>query len=373
MRAKEKKFSRSSFIKTAGALSLGTLSFLTCKNENQNSSLTVSPTKKKIRWKMVTTWPPNFPILGEMCHEFAELVYKMSGGDFEIKVYGAGELIPAFECFDAVSAGAVEMASGASYYWAGKDAAAQFFTTIPFGLNAQQMTAWLYYGGGLEFWRELYDKFGLIPFSAGNTGQQMAGWFNKEINEPKDLKGLKMRIPGLGGKVLQKAGGTAVLTAGAEIYTNLERGVIDAAEWIGPYHDYVMGFHEISKYYYAPGWHEPGSNLEIFTNKIAFNKLPEDLKNIFVAAVEAISIRVLHAFETQNAIYMGKIKALGNVEIRKLDNFVLETLKTHASTVMDELASKSPFNTKIYQSMLSFKKSAADYNEYSEKLYYSNL
>ena len=369
-----KRYNRKEFLKAAGAVSVGSLSFLACNSKSEdNSAPAVITNRKKIRWKMVTTWPPNFPILGEVCHDFAEMVRKMSGGDFEIKVYGAGELIPAFECFDAVSAGAVEMASGASYYWAGKDAATQFFTTIPFGLNAQQMTAWLHFGGGYELWTELYDRFGLIPFSAGNTGLQMAGWFNKEINEPKDLKGLKMRIPGLGGKVLQKAGGTAVLSSGAEIYTNLERGVIDAAEWIGPYHDYIMGFHEISKFYYAPGWHEPGSNLEFFANKLAFNKLPEDLKDIFIAASAYISVKVLHAFEVQNAIYMEKIKALHTVDVRLLSDDVLDTLRVHSSSVLDELASKSAYNSKVYQSLLDFKKSAADYNMYSEKQYFLNL
>ena len=197
---------------------------------------------------MVTTWPPNFPILGEGCKLMADWVEKMSGGRLKIQVFGGGELVPPLEAFDAVSSGSVELANGASYYWAGKVPSAQFFATVPFGMNAQQMNGWILSGGGQELWDEVYAPFNVKGYPAGNTGVQMGGWFNKEINSLDDLKGLKMRIPGLGGKVINKAGATAVNVAGGEIYTNLERGVIDATEWIGPFHDYKMGFHKIAKY-----------------------------------------------------------------------------------------------------------------------------
>jgi len=204
-------------------------------------------TKKKYEWKMVTTWPASFPVLAEGCQRFSQLVDQMSNGQLKIKVYGAGELIPAYEVFEAVSGGAAEMGSGASYYWAGRNPATQIFTTVPFGMNAQQMNAWLYHDRGLELWQSLYADFGVIPFPGGNTGVQMAGWFNRKIEKFSDFKGLKMRIPGLGGQILEKSGATPVLLPPGEIYTNLERGVIDAAEWIGPYHDYLMGLHQISK------------------------------------------------------------------------------------------------------------------------------
>ena len=224
----------------------------------------------KIQWKMTTTWPPHFPVLGEGADMLAKLIGDMSGGRLTVQVYGGGELVPPLQAFDAVSQGTVEMGHGAAYYWAGKMPAAQFFAAVPFGMNAQGMNAWIYTGGGQALWDELYAPFNLKPMPAGNTGVQMGGWFNREIKSIDDFKGLKMRIPGLGGKVLAKAGGTAILSPGGEIYTNLERGVIDATEWVGPYNDYKMGFYKVAKYYYYPGWHEPGTVLETFVNKKAF-------------------------------------------------------------------------------------------------------
>ena len=190
--------------------------------------------KTEHKWKMVTTWPKNFPGLGTGANKLAELIGEMSGGRITVKVYGAKELVPAFEVFDAVSRGTAEMGHGAAYYWKGKSEAAQFFSTVPFGMTAQEMNGWLYYGGGLELWTELYAGFDLVPAPAGNTGVQMGGWFNKEINSVDDLKGLKMRIPGLGGEVLKRAGGTPVNLPGGELFTSLQSGAIDATEWVGP-------------------------------------------------------------------------------------------------------------------------------------------
>ena len=245
--------SRKRFLKTLGAGSLGLAAgAIGCKNANVPDDSPAIISGKTYQWNMVTTWPPNFPVLGEGCNLFAQWVEEMSAGQLKIRVYGGGELIPALEAFDAVSSRTAEIGSGAAYYWAGKAASTQFFGAIPFGLNAQQVNTWLYSAGGMALWEEVYNQFNVIPLVGGNTGVQMGGWFNREINEMADFKGLKMRMPGLGGKVIKKAGGTSVLSAGSEIYTNLERGVIDATEWIGPYHDYLMGFHQIADYYYYP-------------------------------------------------------------------------------------------------------------------------
>jgi len=249
---------------------------------------------------MVTTWPPKFPVLGEAGELYAKWMKEATGGRVDIKVYGAGELVPALEAFDAVSSGTADMGSGASYYWAGKSAAAQFFAAVPFGMNAQQVTSWMLCDEGYDLWREVYAKFNLVPLLGGNTGVQMGGWFNKEINSVDDLKGLKMRIPGLAGKVLERAGGAAVLVAGGEIYTSLERGVIDATEWIGPYHDQKMGFNKIAKYYYTPGWHEPGTQLEFFINKETYDGLPADIKAIMDAVSMRVHNWVLAEFDAQN-------------------------------------------------------------------------
>ncbi|MFT5236033.1 MAG: TRAP-type mannitol/chloroaromatic compound transport system substrate-binding protein, partial [Shewanella sp.] len=194
-----------------------------------------------IEWKLVTSWPKNFPGLGMAPERFAKLVDEMSAGRLKIKVYGAGELMPAFEVFDAVSQGTVQMGHSAAYYWKGKTPAAQFFTSIPFGLNAQEMNGWLHYGGGMELWEEVYEPFGIIPLAGGNTGVQMGGWFNKEINSMEDLKGLKMRLPGLGGEVLKRVGGVPVTLPGRELFTALQTGAIDATEWVGPFNDLAFG------------------------------------------------------------------------------------------------------------------------------------
>ena len=236
------------------------------------SESSVAATKNTVvNWKLVTTWPKNFPGLGTAPENFARLVDRMSDGRLKIKVYGAGEVVPALETFSAVSSGTVQMGHGAAYYWKGKAPAAVFFTAVPFGLNAQEMNGWLHYGGGLELWREVYAPFNLLPFAGGSTGVQMAGWFNREINSLDDFKGLKMRIPGLGGEVFTRAGGTSVSMPGGEIFTSLQTGVIDAAEWVAPYNDLAFGFHNVVKYYYYPGWHEPGAMLEFIVNQQAYD------------------------------------------------------------------------------------------------------
>ena len=270
-KSNRRKFINKSLVTLSGASLL--TSCISNGDEKKSKDININ-FNKKYNWKMVTTWAPNMPVLGEGCNLFSDWVNKMSGGRLNIKVYGGGELIPSLESFDAVSNGAIEMGSGASYYWAGKIPSGQFFSSVPFGMNSKQMNSWIISGGGDRYYREIYEPFNLIPFVGGNTSMQMGGWFNKEILSIEDLNGLKMRIPGFGGKVLSKAGGTAVTVAGGEIYTNLERGVIDATEWIGPYHDYLMGFYQVAKYYYYPGWHEPGGVLEMIVNKGKFQLLP---------------------------------------------------------------------------------------------------
>lgn len=371
-----KQISRKNFFK---GLALGTLSLpflirgLSGNSQTATGNTTSARPSKQYRWKMTTTWPPNFPVLGEGCQLFADLVNRMSDGRMEIKVYGGGELVPALEAFGAVQSGVAEMGSGAAYYWAGKSPATQFFASLPFGMNAQQLNAWMLCSDGLQLWRELYADFGLYPIPGGNTGVQMGGWFNREINSVKDLKGLKMRMPGLGGKVLERAGGTPVLLAGGDLYTGLERGVIDAAEWIGPYHDYKMGFHEIARYYYAPGWHETGSALEFFVNKKQFDALESDLQAIIESAAMHTNLWILSEFEYQNAIYLEKIRNEARVQIRNYPAEVLQQLRKHSKELLEELAEADPFTRKVYDSYRSFQRRAAGWSELSEKAYYNQL
>ena len=370
----KKNITRKAFLKKAGIATLGGASLLKSCASDENTNAPITPEDSTIyKWKMVTTWPPNFPVLGEGCNLFADWVREMSNGRLDITVYGSGELIPALEVFYAVSSGTAEIGNGASYYWAGNSPATQFFASIPFGMNAQQMMSWIEGGGGKELWRSLYEKFNLIPFASGNTGVQMGGWFNKEINSVKDLEGLKMRIPGIGGKVLEKAGGTAVLSAGSEIFTNLERGVIDATEWIGPYHDYKMGFHNITKYYYYPGWHEPGTILETLINKEKYESLPPDLQMIVEAACAKQYIWTLSEFESKNNEYLERIKKESSVEIRKFPKEVLEKLKLYAEETMQEICDGDKDSAKIYKSFKRFKKTMNQWANLTEAPFYNDL
>ncbi|WP_020530201.1 TRAP transporter substrate-binding protein [Flexithrix dorotheae] len=352
-----------------GAVAAGGLASCS-KEKTENASVGDAfniNSNQKFEWRCVTTWPPNFPVLGEAVVNMAKDLEVMSSGRLKIKVYGGGELVPAMECFDAVTQGAVQMAHGAAYYWAGKLPSAVFFATIPFGMTAQQINAWLLHGGGMELWQELYHKFDLEPFPSGNTGVQMGGWFNKEINSIEDIKGLKMRIPGMGGDVFAKAGGAPISIAGGELYTNLERGVIDATEWIGPYHDYLMGFHKIAKYYYYPGWHEPGSNLELMVNKKAYDGLPPDLQEMIKAVSLKYNLWVLTEFEAKNNFYMQKILAESDVELRKFPDEVLKNLKKFADERVAEITASDPFAQRVYESFSKFKKDIIQWGETSDQ------
>lgn len=370
------KIKRKDFFK---GIALGTISLpfiiRSCGGENlaQQSSSPNIITQKKYEWKMVTTWPPNFPVFGEGCTLFANLVEVMSGGRMKIKVYGGGELVPPLESFDAVRSGAANCGHGAAYYWAGKSAAAQFFAAVPFGLNGQQMNTWIMQGDGMKLWEELYADFGLVPMLAGNSGVQMGGWFNREINSLEDLKGLKMRIPGLGGKVLEKAGGAPVLLAGGELYTGLERGIIDATEWVGPYHDYKMGFHQIAKYYYTPGWHETGTTLELFFNKKDFEALDKPLQGILRAAAAQVNQWIFYEFEMQNAIYLEKLINEENVAIRNYPKEVLNKLRSYTQEVIDEIIATDPFSKKVYRSYDQFRKRAQAWANVTEKVFYNDI
>lgn len=316
---------------------------------------------------MVTAWPKNFPGLGSNANLLARIITEMSGGRIKVKVYGANELVPAFETFDTVSRGTAEMGHAGAYYWKGKNEAVQFFSAVPFGLTAQEMNAWLYYGGGLQLWREIYDQFGLIAAPTGNSGVQMAGWFNREINTVKDLKGLKMRIPGLGGEVFRRAGGTPVTIPGGELFTSLQSGAIDATEWVGPYNDMAFGLHKVAKYYYYPGWHEPGSTLECFINKKAFNELTSDLQAIVLNACKAANMDMISEFTARNNRALQTLIEEHGVQVKALPDEVLIKLKTLSEEVVAELAAKDPMAKKVYESFSTFRKQVMNWEKVSEQ------
>jgi len=330
----------------------------------------VTDKQQSFKWKLVTTWPKNYPGLGMGPENFAKKVNAMSDGRLQIKVFGAGQLVPAFEVFDAVSQGTAEMGHGASYYWTGKAKAAAFFTSIPFGLNAQEMNGWLHYGGGLELWRELYADFNLVPFAAGNTGVQMAGWFNREINSMADIKGLKMRIPGMGGDVITRAGGVSVTIAGGELYTAMQTGVIDALEWVSPYNDIALGFHQVAKYYYYPGWHEPGPTLELIINKDALATLPKDLQAIVETAARAVNQDMLDEYTARNNEALMQLVDVHGVQLKKLPDEVILELRKISGEILEELAEHSELSRRIAESVKAFQKQATAYHRVSEEAYY---
>ncbi|MCB1863852.1 MAG: TRAP transporter substrate-binding protein DctP [Chromatiales bacterium] len=325
--------------------------------------------KAEHKWKMVTTWPKNFPGLGTTANRVGQLIESMSDGRIRVKVYGAGELVPPFETFDACSRGTVELGHGSAYYWKGKVESAQFFSTVPFGLTAQEMGAWLEFGGGMELWRELYTGFGLVPIAAGNSTVQMAGWFNREINSLADLSGLKMRIPGLGGEVLQRAGGTPVNLPGGELFTALKSGTIDATEWVGPYNDLAFGLHKAAKYYYYPGWHEPGTAMELIVNKAAWDALPDDLKAIVEGACAIANQRMIEEYTARNNAALETLVNEHHVDVRRLPDDVLKKLHALSLEVVAELANKDEFSRRVFASYEKFRKQVMRWSELSDRAY----
>ncbi|MGB5256768.1 MAG: TRAP transporter substrate-binding protein [Woeseiaceae bacterium] len=303
--------------------------------------------QESFQWSCVTSWPPKFPGLGMAPENLAARVEAASAGRLKIKVYGAGELVPAFEVFDAVSRGTVEMGHDASYYHKGTVPAAQFFATVPFGMTHLEFNAWMYRGGGQALWEELYAPFRLMPFPAGSTGVQMGGWFNKEINSVDDLKGLKMRIPGIGGEVLRRAGGTPVTLPGSEIFTALQTGAIDATEWVGPYNDVSFGLHKAARYYYYPGWHEPGPGLETIINIDAWNSLPADLQEIVRTTCQAITLDMTAEYTHGNAQSLRQLEEDPDVELRPFPAEVIRLLRSHTQDIVGELMAEDPAARKI--------------------------
>ncbi len=349
-------------------LLLTALSISACSPPDATNEDGSIDTSKIYRWKMVTTWPPGFPVLQEGAERFADNLAKMSNGRLQIKVYAGGELIPALQTFDAVSQGTVEMGHGSAYYWAGKVPEAQFFSTVPFGMNPRGMNAWLYFGGGQELWDKVYAPYNVKAFPLGNTGIQMGGWFNKEINSVADLDGLKMRIPGLGGKVFAKAGGNPVLLAGSEVYTALERNTIDATEWISPYHDQRLGLYRAAEHYYYPGWHEPGAVLELSINSMAWATLPADLQAMIENAAIAENLRMASEMEYLNATALTELRER-DVDIKPFPDDVMQRLKTLTEQTLAEEAADNPKFKEVFDAYQAFREKDATWTEISEEAY----
>ncbi|HAD45978.1 MAG TPA: ABC transporter substrate-binding protein [Alcanivorax sp.] len=365
---------RRKFVSALG-LGLGAAALAGCgQNESENKPAAGgdnAPAKaadNEVReWKLVTAWPKNYPGLGTGANRFAERVTAMSGGRLTIKVHGAGELVPAMGVFDAVRDGSAEMGHSASYYWKGKHPATPFFTAVPFGLTAQELNSWVNFGGGQELWDELYGEFGLKPLPCGNSGTQMAGWFRKEINSLEDIKGLKIRAPGLAGEVMQRIGATPVQMPGGEVFTSMQTGALDAADWVGPYNDLTFGLHKVAKYYYYPGWQEPGAMLEMMINKEKWDALPEDLQAIVKSAAEAENQHIYDEFTARNAEALKQLVNEHGVELRRLPDEVLEALEKTSQEAVEDLVAGNDQARRIYESYRDFRDSVMPYIAVAEQ------
>ena len=342
---------RRDFITTTTAITATTLLSGCNRKIDEYRSITTSK-RVKTKIKLATSWPAKFPIMGEGVEYFADNVKAMSGGDIEIKIYSKNTLVPALGVFDATSAGQIDAFHSGPYYWKGKNSAFSLFSGYPFGQINSELSAWFMFGGGYELWRELYARYNLYPLLGGNTSVQMGGWFKKPIDSVEDLKGLKMRIPGLGGEVLAKMGVNPILLPAGEIGLALERGVLDATEWVGPALDIKMGFHKVAPYYYS-GWHEPGSTLELTFNKRKWDKLPSEHKAIITIASQEMHSRMSFDFQAKNAEAISELEKY-NIKIRKFSPNIMRVAKQKFDKVIEELSTQNRDFAKVYKSASTF-------------------
>jgi len=321
---------------------------------------------------MSTAWTRSLDVQGT-AEQLAKVVEEMSNGRFRIEVFPGGQIVPPFECFDAASKGTIEAFMSAPFYWAHKEPAIQWFHTIPFGMNPEGMEAWFHHGDGRKLWEETYAAFNLVPRQGPAFAPQMAGWFRRKITTIGDFKGLKMRIgSNQGGKVYVKAGGTTVLTPAADIYAVLERGVVDAAEWVGPYDDMKLGLHNTARHYYYPGWHEPGTVNEFSFNRKAYEALPIDLQRTLDHAAAATQVYGLMDYHAKNAVALERLKTdfKGKVEVLQLPGPVLRELKKLAADVAREESEKTPTARKVHASFTKFQALVGPWDHVAEGAYH---
>ena len=327
----------------------------------------------KIQWRMSTTWPPVLDVMQGSAQRLGKVVEELSGGRFRIDAFAGGQIVPDFECFDATSKGTIDAFMATPSYWAEKEPAIEWFQTVPFGMNPEGMAAWCHQGDGLKLWEETYSAFNLVPRQGPAFAPQMAGWFRKKINAVADFKGFRFRIgAGLGNKVITRAGATAVLIPASGIFAALERGVIDAAEWVGPHDDLKLGLHNTARYYYFPGWHEPGTVSEFSFNKKAYEALPVDLRRTLDHAVAAVAVYGLADYHAKNAIALERLKTefKGKIELVQLPAPVLRDLKKLSVEVIREQSEKSPMARKVSASFTKFQALVGPWDHVAEGAYH---
>lgn len=334
------------------------------------TSAIVTPAIAQARteFRMVTTWPKNFPGQGTGANRFAKSVEEATEGRLMIKVYAAGELVPPFESIDAVIRGAADMMHATPYYWPNKSKALMFYSTVPFGLTTSEQEAWMQFGGGQELWDKVYDQFGLKGYHGGSTGVQMGGWFNKEITNAESVRGLKMRIPGLGGEALKKLGMTVVNLPGGEIFAALQSGAIDATEWVGPYNDLAFGFYKAAKFYYWPGMHEPGTQIEITIDKKKLMALPASVRLILEACIRQENLTLTAEFNARNGQALETLIKTHNVQLKRFPNDFLQAYGTASGQVIQELREGGdPVTKQVVESFLKARRELQGWNRISEQ------
>ncbi len=318
-----------------------------------------------IRWRLASSFPKSLDTIFGASDVFASRLNELTDGKFQVRAFAAGEIVPGLQVLDAVQQGTVELGHTASYYFVGKNPSLAFDTALPFGLTARQQNAWLYHGGGLATMQKVYGDFNIINFPGGNTGAQMGGWWRKEINTAADLKGIKMRIPGLGGQVMSRLGIVTQTLAGGDIYPALEKGTVDSAEWVGPYDDEKLGFYKVAKFYYYPGWWEPGPGLSFLVNLDQWKKLPKDYQSaIQVAAAEA-NVDMMARYDAQNPKALQSLLSKG-VKLRRFSGEILKAAQKEAFALYDETAAKDATYKSIYADWKKFRDAQYKWNAVGE-------
>jgi TRAP-type mannitol/chloroaromatic compound transport system substrate-binding protein len=320
---------------------------------------------KKYKLGMVTSWPSSIDTLFGTAEFIGRSIEYATDGDVEVEVFAAGEQVGGLEVYDTVSSGAFAMGHTASYYYIGQDPTHAFFTAMPFGLTGQQQNAWIEEGGGGDLWNELNGRSNLVAFLAGNTGGQTGGWFNKKINSPDDLKGLKMRFPGVGGQVMARAGVNIQNLPGGQVYFALERGVIDAADWVSPYDDEILQLHKAAKYYYMPSWAEPGATLGLYVNNDIFKDLPKDIRETIPVAAKAANERMFAQYTARNGPALRRLID-GGAQVRTFPSEVLDLLKQYTDEIQQEHADKNKLYAKVYDQWQGFRDDVRAWTNVSE-------
>ncbi|MGD2067672.1 MAG: TRAP transporter substrate-binding protein DctP [Gemmatimonadota bacterium] len=355
---------RRDFLRKAGAAAAGAGALSACGEGGSPGAVATAEAAvqgPEVRWRMATSFPPILDILHGTAERMAERVSALTGGRFSIRVYAPPEIVPALQVMDGVQQGSIQAGYTGGYYYIGKSPALAFDSTVPFGLNARQQMAWLWHGGGNELLRDIYSDFGIVQFPAGNTGAQMGGWFREPVNTLEDLRGLRMRIPGIGGEIMQRLGVSVQVLGGPDIYPALERGAIDATEWVGPYDDQKLGFQQIAPNYYLPGWWEPGLSATLQINRQAWDRLPEAYQLLLESVSKEMCEDMLARYDVENPRALTSLVRDEGVTLRVFSDEILEAAWEESNAYLEEQAAGDATFRTVYDSWKAFRATSFPY------------